>query len=257
MGVVNTTPDSFFDGGRCPDAEAAVRLAWRLAEEGADLIDVGGESSRPGAAPVSEAEELARVLPVLRELAPRLPVPLSVDTAKPGVARAALAEGAEIVNDIGGLRDEAMWRVVADAGAAVVAMHMRGTPRDMQARPPAADIMVEIKSFFANVLQLPLPPHTMILDPGIGFGKTVQQNLIILNRLAEFGVFRRPILVGTSRKSYIGAITGRPAADRLPGSLAAAVLAVAHGARIVRCHDVAATRQALQVAAAIRREGAE
>ena len=256
MGVINITPDSFYDGGSCLEPAVAVRRAWRLVEEGADLIDLGSESSRPGAQPVSEAEELDRVLPVVRELAPRLPVPISIDTAKAGVARAALAEGAEMVNDIGGLRDEAMLRAVADAGAAAVVMHMRGSPRDMQERPPAADIMAEIKSFFKKVLQLPLPPHTMILDPGVGFGKTVQQNLVILNRLAEFCAFGRPLLVGASRKSFIGAITGLPAADRLPGSLAAAVLAAAHGARIIRCHDVAATRQALRVAAAIRSEAA-
>lgn len=256
MGVVNITPDSFYDGGSCLEAATAVRHAWQLVEDGADLIDLGGESSRPGARPVSEAEELGRVLPVVRELAPRLPVPVSVDTAKAGVARVVLAEGAEIINDIGGLRDEAMRRVVADAGAAVVAMHMRGVPGDMQERPPAVDIMAEIESFFEQVLQLPLPPHTMILDPGIGFGKTVQQNLVILNRLAEFRAFGRPILVGASRKSFIGAITGLPVAERLPGSLAAAVLAAAHGARIIRCHDVAATRQALRVAAAIRSEAA-
>jgi dihydropteroate synthase len=254
MGILNVTPDSFYDGGRYLDPDGALRQAERLVAEGADLLDVGGESSRPGAPPLDEGEERARVLPILRALVRRVDLPLSIDTWKPSTARAAVAEGAEIINDISGLRDPEMRAAAADTGAAVVAMHMRGTPAVMQQLPPSPDIMLEIHSFFEKLLQLPLQPHKMVLDPGIGFGKTATDNLIILNRLGEFRAYRRPLLVGASRKSFIGAVTGAPATDRLPGSLAAAVIAAANGAAILRCHDVAATLQALRVAAAIRQE---
>jgi dihydropteroate synthase len=254
MGILNVTPDSFYDGGRYLDPDGALRQAERLVAEGADLLDVGGESSRPGAPPLAEGAARARVLPILRALVRRVDLPLSIDTWKPSTARAAVAEGAEIINDISGLRDPEMRAAAADTGAAVVAMHMRGTPAVMQQLPPSPDIMLEIHSFFEKLLQLPLQPHKMVLDPGIGFGKTATDNLIILNRLGEFRAYRRPLLVGASRKSFIGAVTGAPATDRLPGSLAAAVIAAANGAAILRCHDVAATLQALRVAAAIRQE---
>jgi dihydropteroate synthase len=254
MGILNVTPDSFFDGGRHFGPDEALRHAERLIAEGADMLDVGGESSRPGAAPLDEAEEQARVLPVVRAVVRRFDLPVSIDTWKPGTARAAVAEGAEIINDIGGLRDPAMAAAAAETGAAVVAMHMRGVPAIMQQLPPSPDIMAEIHEFFEKLLQLPVQVNKMVLDPGIGFGKTATDNLIILNRLKEFRVYRRPLLVGVSRKSFIGAVTGVPADARLPGSLAAGVVAALHGADILRCHDVAETLQALQVAQAIRQE---
>ena len=254
MGILNVTPDSFFDGGRHFGPDEALRHAERLIAEGADMLDVGGESSRPGAAPLDEAEEQARVLPVIRAVVRRFDLPVSIDTWKPGTARAAVAEGAEIINDIGGLRDPAMAAAAAETGAAVVAMHMRGVPAIMQQLPPSPDIMAEIHEFFEKLLQLPVQVNKIVLDPGIGFGKTATDNLIILNRLKEFRVYRRPLLVGVSRKSFIGAVTGVPADARLPGSLAAGVVAALHGADILRCHDVAETLQALQVAQAIRQE---
>ena len=254
MGILNVTPDSFFDGGRHFGPDEALRHAERLIAEGADMLDVGGESSRPGAAPLDEAEEQARVLPVVRAVVRRFDLPVSIDTWKPGTARAAVAEGAEIINDIGGLRDPAMAAAAAETGAAVVAMHMRGVPAIMQQLPPSPDIMAEIHEFFEKLLQLPVQVNKIVLDPGIGFGKTATDNLIILNRLKEFRVYRRPLLVGVSRKSFIGAVTGVPADARLPGSLAAGVVAALHGADILRCHDVAETLQALQVAQAIRQE---
>lgn len=254
MGVLNVTPDSFYDGGRHFGPDEALRHAERLVAEGADLLDIGGESSRPGAAPLDEAEEQVRVLPVVRAVVRRFDLPVSIDTWKPGTARAAVAEGAEIINDIGGLRDPAMAAVATETGAAVAAMHMRGVPAIMQKLPPSPDIMAEIHEFFEKLLQLPLQANKMVLDPGIGFGKTATDNLIILNRLKEFRVYRRPLLVGVSRKSFIGAVTGVPADDRLPGSLAAGVVAAMNGADILRCHDVAETLQALRVAQAIRQE---
>ena len=254
MGILNVTPDSFFDGGSHFGPDEALRHAERLIAEGADMLDVGGESSRPGAAPLDEAEEQARVLPVVRAVVRRFDLPVSIDTWKPGTALAAVAEGAEIINDIGGLRDPAMAAAATETGAAVVAMHMRGVPAIMQQLPPSPDIMAEIHEFFEKLLQLPVQVNKMVLDPGIGFGKTATDNLIILNRLKEFRVYRRPLLVGVSRKSFIGAVTGVPADARLPGSLAAGVVAALHGADILRCHDVAETLQALQVAQAIRQE---
>jgi len=254
MGVLNITPDSFFDGGRSLEPAAAVRRAWAIVESGADILDVGGESSRPGASPVALDVELERGLPVIREVAGKSGVPVSIDTWKPEVARRALAEGAEIINDITGLQNPEMRSVAAQAGAAVVAMHMRGRPWNMQDLPPAADICTEIGEFFRSVLKEAAEPSKIILDPGIGFGKTGADNLAILNRLGRFLEFRRPLLVGASRKSFIGRIGPWAAEERLPGSLAAAVLAVAGGARIIRCHDVPETLQAVRVAESILRE---
>lgn len=251
MGILNITPDSFSDGGRLLSLPEAVRQLETMAEAGAHILDVGGESSRPGAEPVSVQEELERVLPVIRECVRRTGLPVSIDTCKPAVARAALAEGAEIINDISGLRDPEMVALACGSGVAIAAMHMRGVPGNMQSLPPSADIMAEIKEFFAGILQLPLKKNTIILDPGIGFGKTVQDNVSILQRLGEFLTFQRPVLVGVSRKSFIGKLTGAPVEQRLPGSLAAAVLAWVNGARLIRCHDVPETLQALRVARAI------
>jgi dihydropteroate synthase len=257
MGVVNVTPDSFSDGGRFLDPEAAVNHALCLEQEGADLIDIGGESTRPGAEPVSEAEELRRVLPVLERLAGRLQAPISIDTMKPAVARAALAAGAAIVNDVGANRaDSEMWQVVRETGAGYVAMHMQGMPQTMQRQPAYRDVVAEVDAFFADRLQRlqagGIQPAQVILDVGLGFGKTVEHNLTLLAGLAYFRKWNRPLLLGASRKSFLGQVAGGAGVnERLPGSLACACWAVQAGANIVRAHDVAATRQALRLTEAI------
>jgi dihydropteroate synthase len=257
MGVVNVTPDSFSDGGRFFDPAAAVAHARQLIEEGADIIDVGGESTRPGATPVSEAEELRRVLPVIEQLAPQRRVPISVDTVKPAVARAALAAGACIVNDVGANRaDPEMWGLVAGAGAGYVAMHMQGTPATMQRNPRYQNVVREVGGFFAERLEhlyrCGVNTEQIILDPGLGFGKTAEHNLQLLGALRSFTKWNRPLLLGVSRKSFVGRVTGAAEADaRLPGSLACACWAVAGGAALVRTHDVAETRQAVRMTEAI------
>jgi dihydropteroate synthase len=257
MGILNVTPDSFSDGGRYLDPEAAVDQALRLEAEGADILDVGGESTRPQAVPVPEEEELRRVAPVLERLAGRLRIPISIDTMKPQVARAALDLGAAVVNDVAASRmSEAMWDLVARSGAGYVLMHMKGQPSTMQARPCYRDVLAEVNAFFGERLRS-LPTRgvqldQVVLDVGIGFGKTVEHNLRLLAGLGAFRKWGRPLLVGVSRKSFIGAVAGGvEAARRLPGSLAAACWAAQTGAQIVRVHDVAATRQALAVAGAI------
>lgn len=254
MGVVNVTPDSFFDGGRHAAAPAAVSHALQLAEEGANIIDIGGESSRPGATPVPEAEELRRVLPVIEQLAGRLSIPISIDTVKPGVARAALRAGASIINDIAASRgDDEMWRVAAESGAAYVAMHMQGTPQTMQDNPSYADVTSEIDEFFGerlNRLQAcGVKPEQIILDVGIGFGKRPEHNLALLANMRRFTKWGRPILLGASRKSFLGRCSGT--ADRLAPSLACACWGVENGAHIIRCHDVAATRGAVRLTEAL------
>ena len=255
MGIVNVTPDSFSDGGRFPDAAAACRHAEALVREGADLLDVGGESTRPGADPVPEGEELRRVAPVVREAA-RLGVPVSVDTSKPGVARAALEAGAAVVNDITALGDPAMGPLVAETGAGVVLMHMRGTPRTMQDDPRYPDLMVEIIRFLGDrrdrAEAAGVGRSAIVLDPGIGFGKRAEHNLEILRRLTEVAALGSPVLVGASRKRFIGILTGvEDPAERRDGSVAAAVAARLAGASILRVHDVGATRRALRVADAV------
>jgi dihydropteroate synthase len=258
MGVVNVTPDSFHDGGRYGTPQAAIAQARRLAEEGADLLDVGGESSRPGAAPVTAEEELARILPVLEGIAD-LEVPVSVDTTKPEVMRTALARGAAMVNDITALASPGALELVAAADAAVCLMHMQGSPRTMQAEPTYADVVVEVRDFLAGraagCVAAGIARDRIVVDPGFGFGKTVAHNLALLARLGEIAALGFPVLAGWSRKSSLGRITGRPAADRLAASVAAAMLAVQRGARIVRVHDVAATRDALAVLAAVEGSG--
>jgi dihydropteroate synthase len=255
MGVVNVTPDSFSDGGHFLDPSAAIKHALRLVEEGADILDIGGESTRPNAAPVSADEELRRVLPVIEGLSRRITVPISIDTQKPAVARAALAAGASVINDIAANRtDRQMGRVVAEQGAGYVAMHMQGTPQTMQAAPAYEDVVAEVGAFFSDRLErlatLGVAAEQIALDVGIGFGKTKEHNLALLRVLAEFRRFARPLLLGVSRKSLIAQVAGG-AADRLGGSLAAAVWAVQQGAAIVRAHDVGATRQALRMIEAI------
>jgi dihydropteroate synthase len=263
MGIVNVTPDSFSDGAQFLDPRAAIEHALKLADEGADIIDVGGESTRPGAAPVSAAEELRRVLPVLEGLAGRLRVPVSIDTMKPAVAREALAAGASFVNDVAANReDEEMWRLVAESGAGYVLMHMQGTPQTMQQRPAYADVVAEVGRFFterlARVQKAGVGAEQVILDVGIGFGKTTEHNLQLLAALPNFTKWDRPLLLGVSRKSFVGQVTGETAAAaRLPGSLACACWAVAAGVQIVRAHDVAPTRQALRMMEAILARNAE
>ena len=259
MGVVNVTPDSFSDGGRFLDADAAVRHALQLVAEGADIIDVGGESTRPNAEAVPDEEERRRVLPVIRELAKRTgTVPISIDTMKPGVALAAMEAGAAMVNDVAANRsDPEMWRIVAEAGAAYVAMHMLGTPQTMQLDPRYRDVVGEVGEFFADRLAL-LKEHgigqeQVILDPGFGFGKTLEHNLELLAGLGQFRTYQRPLLIGASRKAFVGRITGvKESADRSAGSLACACAAVSAGAQMIRTHDVAATRQALRMMEAIQ-----
>ena len=256
MGIVNTTPDSFADGGRFPDTDSAADHALRLADEGAEIIDIGGESTRPGSDPVSAEEELRRVVPVIERLAKRGDVVLSIDTQKPAVARAALDAGASIVNDVAANRESPeMWQVVAEARAGYVCMHMQGTPQTMQAKPCYDDVLREVGSFFAERLAR-LAEHgvsgeQVALDPGIGFGKELEHNMKLLSGLNQFSVAQRPLLVGVSRKSFIGKLLGTALEERLPASLACAVWSVIEGAHIVRVHDVAETVQAVRMAEAL------
>ena len=257
MGVVNVTPDSFSDGGKFATTDAAVERALVLIREGADMVDVGGESTRPNATPVSEEEEMRRVLPVIESLAGRVKIPLSIDTMKPSVARAALRAGASLVNDVAANRDDdAMWRAVAEAGAGYVAMHMQGTPQTMQTEPAYGDVVAEVGEFFSERLarleQAGVRREHVVLDVGLGFGKTAEHNLQLLAHLDSFTRWNRPLLLGASRKSFIPQIAGEAgAAGRLPGSLACACWGARQGINIVRTHDVAATRQALRVNEAI------
>jgi dihydropteroate synthase len=252
MGVVNVTPDSFSDGGSFDSAQAAIEHGLRLVEEGADLLDVGGESTRPGAAQVDEAEELRRVLPVIEALAARAGVPVSVDSSKARVMRDALAAGASMVNDVLALRADGALEAVAEAGAAAVLMHMQGEPRTMQQAPQYDDVVGEVHRFLADRLLAcqfaGIDRAKLVADPGFGFGKTLEHNLALLRGLDRFATLGVPLLAGLSRKSMIGTITGRgEPRERLHGSVAAALLAVQRGAVIVRVHDVAATRDALAV----------
>ena len=254
MGVVNVTPDSFSDGGLFLDAGRAVDHAQQLVNEGADIIDVGGESSRPGSDPVSEEEELKRVGPVVTALVAKLNVPISIDTYKPATAARCLDLGATMVNDITGLRDPAMREVVARHDVPAVIMHMQGEPKTMQQSPVYDDVVADVKDFLSRRAR---DAHAagvrqVIVDPGIGFGKTVAHNMELLRRLGEFNALPYPLLIGVSRKSTIGAITGAPANERLPGTLAATAIAVLHGANIMRVHDVKECRQVVRIASAIR-----
>jgi len=256
MGIVNTTPDSFTDGGRFLDADAAGAHALRLASQGAEILDIGGESTRPGSSEVSEQEELDRVIPVIERLAKRPELVLSIDTQKPSVAREALAAGASIVNDIAANRsDPEMWKVVAEAGAGYVCMHMQGTPQTMQAKPEYDDVTVQVCDFFKERLNL-LSSHgvttdQVALDPGIGFGKTLEHNIKLLRDLNKFSLVERPMLVGASRKSFIEKLLGAPIDERLPASLACATWAAIQGSQIIRVHDVAETVQAVRMAEAL------
>jgi dihydropteroate synthase len=254
MGIVNVTPDSFSDGGRHVEQDAAVAHAHALADSGANLLDVGGESTRPGAAPVSVEVERARVLPVVERLA-RGGVPLSIDTSKAAVAEAALVAGAVIVNDVTALGDPRMAEVVARQGAGLILMHMRGTPRTMQQGDlSSADIVGEVRDSLAERLAYAVgagvPREAIVLDPGIGFGKTVTQNIALLAGLRRLATLGRPLLVGLSRKSFLGVLTERTVEQREAGTTAAHALATVEGAHLLRVHDVAAARDAVRVAAA-------
>jgi dihydropteroate synthase len=256
MGILNVTPDSFSDGGKFLATDAAVRRGLEMADEGADFIDVGGESTRPGSDAVPAGEEARRVIPVIRELAKRTTVPISIDTTKAEVADRALSEGAAVVNDVSALlADHSMAEVAARHHAAVVLMHMKGTPKTMQEDPTYDDVVGEVKSFLeergraASVSGI----GQIIVDPGIGFGKTVQHNCELIRRLREFASTGYPVLVGPSRKSFIGKILDAPAAGRLEGTAAAVAVAVMNGANIVRVHDVREMKQVARVVDEIQR----
>jgi len=254
MGILNVTPDSFSDGGRYLGAKDAVARADDLAEQGADIIDIGGESTRPGAAPVDADEEIRRVVPVIREIVRRRPkVPVSIDSCKASVADAAMGEGAAMINDISGLRDPAMLDVAARWNAPVVIMHMKGTPQTMQKRPVYRDVVGDIVAFFKERIHLCEKSgiEKIILDPGIGFGKTARHNLEILNRLDEITRLGYPVMVGASRKSFLGKTLGLPVEEREEGTLAAHTIAVMKGAAIIRAHDARKNLRAVRLAESV------
>jgi dihydropteroate synthase len=253
---VNVTPDSFSDGGRFLPLEAAVAHGVRLVEEGAAIVDIGGESTRPGAAPVSVEEELQRVVPVVERLRAAAPQAIvSVDTSKPEVIRAAAAAGAGLINDVRALAEPGALEVAAASGCAVCLMHMQGDPRTMQRSPSYVDVVKEVKAFLQERVQrcraAGMPADRILIDPGFGFGKTLEHNLELLRQLRELTALEWPVLVGLSRKSIVGTLTGRGGGDRVYGSIALAVVAALSGARIIRAHDVAATVDALKIVSAV------
>lgn len=257
MGIVNVTPDSFSDGGRYFDSEKAIAHGIVLADQGADIIDVGGESTRPGARPVSAGEEMERVLPVIRGLRRAVSIPISVDTTKAEVARAAVDEGADMVNDISAMRfDPAMAPLIAAAKLPVVLMHMQGTPRTMQQSPRYQDVVEEVKEFLRSrirfALEAGVSAERIIIDPGIGFGKELGHNLALLRGLPALASLGQPLLVGPSRKTFVGKLLDAGPEERLEGSLAVAVAAVLAGANIIRTHDVKESRRAIRIADALR-----
>jgi len=259
MGILNVTPDSFSDGGRFDSPEKAVEEGIRMAEEGADILDIGGESTRPGSDPVSPEEEMRRVIPVIRALALRTDLPLSVDTMKVSVARKALGEGAEIINDVSAMSsDEAMAKVVADAGAAVVLMHMRGMPKSMQAgdlgyHSLRGEIIAYLRKRIERAGDVGIDPTQIMVDPGLGFGKTAADNMRLISHLSEFKVLGRPILVGASRKAFIGRVTGGTPAERDEGTAAAVTAAILNGGQVIRVHDVAMMKKVATMADALLR----
>lgn len=256
MGILNTTPDSFSDGGMFVDPDAAVGHALRMVDEGADFIDVGGESTRPGAEPVSEEEEMRRVVPVIERLSKQINIPISIDTYKSNVAAAALQAGATIVNDISGLTfDPQMINVVMKYNATVVIMHIQGTPKEMQSNPRYDDVVAEVKDFLRRQADRASKSGIgqVIIDPGIGFGKKLEHNLTLFRELAQFQDLGYPILIGPSRKSFIGALLNTQVSDRIEGSAAAVTASILNGAAIVRVHDVKEMRRVAIVADAIKR----
>ena len=259
MGVVNVTPDSFSDGGQFATTESAIVHGLKLVDEGADILDVGGESARPGAKPVALEEELRRVLPVIEALAAKTSVPISIDTYKPIVAQKGLETGAHIVNDITALRDPEMAGVIAATGAGVILMHMKGTPQTMQKAPSYRDVVSEILAFLqqrvSDAHTAGIAPERIIVDPGIGFGKSTQDNLELLRRLSEFRSLGKPVLIGTSRKSFIGKILDVPnPAERLAGTAATVAWAISRGADIIRVHDVSFMRQVARMTDVLHRQ---
>lgn len=256
-GILNVTPDSFSDGGRYLDTAAAVDRGIALAAEGCDVIDIGGESTRPGAKPPPVTEELARVVPVVQRLARELPdTTLSIDTSRPGVMRAAVDHGASLINDVRALRVPGALEAAADLGAMVCLMHMRGEPRTMQTNIVYADVVSDVRTFLqlrrSETVDAGLDPAKILVDPGFGFGKSYEQNMALLHRLPEVVALGSPVMVGMSRKALAGQISGRAVGERMPTSIVLAALAVERGARIVRVHDVAATRDAVAVVHALQ-----
>ena len=257
MGILNVTPDSFSDGGRFFDQTDAILHAFQMLKDNADIIDIGGESTRPGAEQISVQEEIKRVVPVIARIRQKTKVPLSIDTYKPEVAREALKAGANIVNDITGLHhDPAMTDLIAEAGASVVIMHIKGTPKDMQSNPQYADLVREIYDYLAEGVEKARSKgiRQIMVDPGIGFGKGLEHNLELINRLEEFKSIGVPILIGVSRKSFIGKILETPVEARLEGTAAAVAASILHGADIVRVHDVREMRRVALVVDAVRRQ---
>jgi dihydropteroate synthase len=255
VGIVNVTPDSFSDGGQHATAEAAIAHGLKLAAEGADVLDIGGESTRPGAREVTLDDELARVIPVIEALAKQSSLPISIDTYKPEVMRAAVAAGAGLINDVHALGREGSLDAAATLRVPVILMHMRGTPADMQAEPDYDDVVAEVHTFLAQRIfaceMAGIPKKSIVIDPGFGFGKTTAHNLALLAQLSRFTELGVPVLAGLSRKRTIGELTGRELGDRVHGSVAAALIAVQNGAKLVRVHDVAATVDALKVWSAV------
>jgi len=257
MGILNVTPDSFYDGGRYRDEKAAIRQGIKLVKNGADIVDIGGESSRPGARRTAIKEELKRVIPVIEELKNRLKVPISIDTYKSRVAEEALKAGAEMINDISALRmDKKMVRVAEKYNIPVVLMHMQGSPRIMQRHPHYRDVIAEIYQFLNNRIRFAenngISQDKIIIDPGIGFGKTTEHNLLIIKHLKKFTSLRKPILIGPSRKSFIGNILNLPVEKRLEGTVAAAAACLLNGAEILRVHDVKQIKMAADIVSAIK-----
>lgn len=251
MGILNVTPDSFSDGGCYIAPEIAVERALAMIEEGADIIDIGGESTRPGAQPVTAAEETARVIPIIKAIRHHSTIPISIDTSKPEVMRAAVAAGASMINDVRALREEGALAAAAELNVPVCLMHMQGEPRTMQANPHYDDVVSEVYRFLEARINAALAAgitrHHLLIDPGFGFGKTLEHNLLLLKELNRFKALGVPLLVGISRKAMIGQILDKPVEQRVYGSLAAAVLALSQGADILRVHDVAATVDVLKV----------
>ena len=257
MGIVNTTPDSFYGGGRYQKTELAIKLALKLVEEGANIIDIGGESSRPGARPVSVKEELKRVIPVIKNLSKETKTPISIDTYKSKVAEEALKNGAGMINDISALRmDENMTKVAKEYDVPVILMHMQGTPRTMQKNPHYKDVIAEIYQFLDNRIEVAeengIKANKIIIDPGIGFGKTTRHNLLIIKNLKKFKSLKKPILIGPSRKRFIGEVLDLPLEERLEGTLGAVAVALLNGAEIIRVHDVKEVKRVVEIVEAIR-----
>ncbi len=258
MGILNVTPDSFSDGGRFLAPDAAVAHAVAMVEAGADILDIGAESTRPGSTPVDEQEEIRRLIPVIREVCRRVTVPVSVDTTKASVAKCALEAGAAIINDVSALRNDGeMGAVVAESGAGLVLMHAQGTPQTMQQAPAYHDVVAEVRQFLAErvrtALEFHISPAQIMLDPGIGFGKNLDHNLTLLAHIPELTSLGYPLLVGVSRKAFIGQVLGRPIEQRMMGTAAASAMAILGGARVIRVHDVGAIRDVVTMIEAIRR----